>query len=911
MDSKLSGKLLLKTNFAVKHKWEPFYTGGSVVCHNDGKTLLCSCGDSVKVIDIETGEVNHSLSQEGDDVTCISSSPDNNIIVSATRSLLLKEWKIENEVAKCVRTWKAIHTSPILCMDFDATSTLLATGSSDSTIKIWDMLHQYCTHNLRGSQGVISVVKFHPHDLQLFSASNDYVIRIWNLHTSRCICLLNGHVSAVTSLSFITKTESQISLISGGRDSVLCVWDLLQCKDKNTVEPNKTIPVYETIEGLLVLPNQHITKLIKTAISDESSHVLTAGSSGNLRVWNLSTGKCIYTQKRLTETEETKSDSEHGAIVDLLYLENIEKYATVTFDHNINIFNYDDGFVEDRHLVGYNDEVLDVRFFGPSDSHIVVATNSPLVKVFDRKTSSCQLLSGHRDTVLCLDVFKDGLMLASGSKDNSIRLWRMNPETFKTTCIAVGRGHAHAVNTVSCSRIKQNFVVSGSQDQTLKIWAILETVDEDGKQLTSLKSKHSIKAHDKDINSVSVSPNDKLVATGSQDKTAKLWNVADGLQLGTFHGHKRGIWSTQFSSTDQVLGTSSADGTLKLWALSDFTCLKTFEGHDCSVLKLLFISKGSQIVSSGSNGLIKLWNIKSSECVKTFDEHDDKVWGLTVNSGDNIVLSGAADSKIIQWEDITQKEREELKVTEETTILRQQELNNLVHEKRFAKAFRLAITLEQPFTALKVLKEIRWEENGDEVLEATISKLRPDQKDTLLKFVMSWNTNSRNCHEAQKVLNLILRQTHPHELMEFSNAQTAIEALLPYTERHYQRMTRLMQQTTFVDYIWQIMKLKPVSLPDTNEIIETNAELNKTLKEANQSSSHIHPLKAVADSIVQKPQKRTRKPDNKDDGIGDKSETEEEDKQEIIPIISPKRMRLRSAKKSKKMRNPSTKTASS
>lgn len=73
---------------------------------------------------------------------------------------------------------------------------------------------------------------------------------------------------------------------------------------------------------------------------------------------------------------------------------------------------------------------------------------------------------------------------------------------------------------------------------------------------------------------MAVSPNDKLVATGSQDKTAKLWNTENCVLLGVFSGHKRGIWCVQFSPVDQVLATSSADGTVKIWDLQDFSCLK-------------------------------------------------------------------------------------------------------------------------------------------------------------------------------------------------------------------------------------------------------------------------------------------------------------------------------------------------
>lgn len=120
-----------------------------------------------------------------------------------------------------------------------------------------------------------------------------------------------------------------------------------------------------------------------------------------------------------------------------MHLKELKRYASVTFDHNINVFDLKNGFVEDKHvcrkgfglnvsllliiaiyfqLIGYNDEVLDVRFVGVKDSHVVVATNSPLVKLFDLKSASCQLLSGHEDTVLCLGAFKDGLTFVTGSK---------------------------------------------------------------------------------------------------------------------------------------------------------------------------------------------------------------------------------------------------------------------------------------------------------------------------------------------------------------------------------------------------------------------------------------------------------------------------------------------------------------
>lgn len=78
---------------------------------------------------------------------------------------------------------------------------------------------------------------------------------------------------------------------------------------------------------------------------------------------------------------------------------------------------------------------------------------------------------------------------------------------------------------------------------------------------------------------MAVAPNDKLLATGSQDRTAKLWALPQCRLLGVFSGHRRGLWCVQFSPMDQVLATASADGTVKLWALQDFSCLKVSCPH--------------------------------------------------------------------------------------------------------------------------------------------------------------------------------------------------------------------------------------------------------------------------------------------------------------------------------------------
>ncbi|XP_062999218.1 transducin beta-like protein 3 [Elgaria multicarinata webbii] len=873
-----------KTNYSVYRTIEPFYKGGAIQISQDGEYMFCACGSKVSIVDIASGDLVHSIEQDDEsEITAFALSDDDEVLVTASQALLLKQW--DWPANKCTRTWKAVHTAPVASMVFDSSSTLLATGGCDSTIKVWDIPRQYCTHNLKGSSGVVHLVQFHPDisQSQLFSSSMDNSIRLWDLNTSQCVAQLENHFSSVTSLAFSPDNET---LISSGRDKICTVWDL------KTRTPKGTISVYESIESVVLLPEEG--DFSNVGVKRSGAHFLTAGSKGILRVWDASSAACVHSQLEPHFPASFRVEDESGlrSLVHCALVPTKSQILAVNADRNICL--YDAQTLELRkQFSGYNGEVLDVRFLGPKDTHIVVATNSPQLKVFELASSNCQILYGHSDIVLALDVFRKGRLFASSAKDKTFRIWLM-PYDGPVFCVAKGLGHSHAVGALACSRMKETFVVTASQDLTIKVWNLPESLvfkersanrnpgninssnanpvpgnpasgnagapnpgagspangnagaqkpgagtpangnagilkqgagtpangnppaqaPTNGKPGNGKPDKVEIlqphvteKAHDKDINSVAVSPNDKLIATGSQDKTAKLWTSQDCVLLGVFQGHRRGIWCVQFSPVDQVLATSSADGTVKIWDLQDFSCLKTFEGHDSSVLKIIFVSQGGQVLSSGSDGLLKLWTIKNSECVKTLDGHDDKVWGLDSNRKDNVVVTGSSDSRVLLWKDVTKIELEEEQAKQEEQILKEQALSNLLHGKQFLEALGLAISLGRPHTVLTVVKAILKETDGKEDLEKNIIKLRKDQKEALLKFSVTWNTNSRNCHEAQAVVETLLRHETPESLLQYDGIKAAVESLLPYTERHFQRLGRLQQASMFLDFMWQNMRL--------------------------------------------------------------------------------------------------------
>ncbi|NXI35916.1 TBL3 protein, partial [Galbula dea] len=131
--------------------------------------------------------------------------------------------------------------------------------------------------------------------------------------------------------------------------------------------------------------------------------------------------------------------------------------------------------------------------------------------------------------------------------------------------------------------------------------------------------------------------------------------------------------------------------------------------------------------------------------------------------------------------DVTEIEEEEAQAKQEEQILKEQELSNLLHEKRYLKALGLAISLDRPHTVLTVIKAILREADGRQRLEQNIVRLRRDQKEAVLTFLVTWNTNSRNCHEAQAIIEILLKHEAPDSLLQYSGIKSAVESLLPYT----------------------------------------------------------------------------------------------------------------------------------
>ncbi|KAJ4912191.1 Transducin family protein / WD-40 repeat family protein [Raphanus sativus] len=797
----------LKKNYRCSRSLKQFYGGGPFVVSSDGSFIVCACGDAINIVDASDSSVKSTIEGESDALTALALSPDDKLLFSAGHSRQIRVWDLET--SKCIRTWKG-HEGPVMGMACHASGGLLATAGSDRKVLVWDVDGGFCTHYFKGHKGVVSSVLFHP-DLNknvLISGSDDATVRVWDLMAKntekKCLAILDKHFSAVSSIAL---SEDGLTLLSAGRDKVVNVWDLQDYSCKTTVATYEVLEAVTTVSSgspfaSFVASLDQKSKKKKTP--SQETYFITLGERGVVRIWKSEGSVCLYEQKSSDITVSSDDEESKRGFTAAAMLPSDLGLLCVTADQQFFVYSVVENVEESelvlsKRLVGYNEEISDMKFLGDEEQFLAVATNLEEVRVYDVATMSCSyVLAGHKEVVLSLDtcVSSSGnVLVVTGSKDKTVRLWNATSQS----CIGVGTGHNGDVLAVAFAKKSVSFFVSGSGDRTLKVWSI-DGISEDSEEPINLKTRSVVAAHDKDINSVAIARNDSLVCTGSEDRTASIWRLPDLVHVVTLKGHKRRIFSVEFSPVDQCVMTASGDKTVKIWAISDGSCLKTFEGHTSSVLRASFITDGTQFVSCGADGLLKLWNVNTSECIATYDQHEDKVWSLAVGKKTEMVATGGGDAVINLWHDSTASDKEDEFRKEEETILRGQELENAVLDAEYTKAIRLAFELRRPHKVYELFAGLCKKRESDEQIVKALQGLEKEEFRLLFEYLREWNTRPNRCHIAQFVLYQTFNILPPTEIVQVKGIGELLEGLIPYSQRHFNRMDRFVRSSFLLDY---------------------------------------------------------------------------------------------------------------
>ncbi|MDJ0677572.1 MAG: AAA-like domain-containing protein [Calothrix sp. MO_167.B42] len=164
-----------------------------------------------------------------------------------------------------------------------------------------------------------------------------------------------------------------------------------------------------------------------------------------------------------------------------------------------------------------------------------------------------------------------------------------------------------------------------------------------------VREQNSLAGHRDHVRSIRFSPDGKILASASADKTIKLWHIKNGILLQSLAGHTNSAWSVRFSPNGKIIASAGMDGTIKLWSVKSGTLIKSFKGHNSRLLDLSFSIDSKIVAVAAANGKVGLFNIDHGSLVKIIPSHSEPVRSIDFSPDGKMLATASFDHTLKLW----------------------------------------------------------------------------------------------------------------------------------------------------------------------------------------------------------------------------------------------------------------------
>jgi WD40 repeat protein len=452
---------------------------------------------------------------------------------------------------------------------------------------------------LKSNTEGINAILLHPDGRRVFSASDDGILKTWNLDSGACLQTIEAHASGING---IILHPDQRRMVSASSDHTLKIWDL------------ESETCLHTLEG-------HEGRVKAVVLHPDGRRVLSASADHTSKIWDLETGICLIT---------LQGHSNH--VNGFLLHPDGRTLVTASSDHLLKAWDLDSGACLQT-LPGHSDAVNAVALH-PDGRRVISASADRTLKVWDLESGQClQTLQDHSGGVNAVGLCPDGRRIVSASTDHTVKVW----DLWSGSCLQTLEGHSKSVNAVVLSPDGRR-IISASLDRSLRAW-----------DLESGACLQVFEGHSSQVNAILLHPDGQRIVSASADSSIKVWDLAGGSSQ-ALQSHSTQVNEISLSPDGRQAVSASDDTTLRFWDLENGACVHTLEGHSDKVLTCTLHPDGRRVVSASSDRTLKVWDVKTGECLQTLRGHYRKVNAVAVHPDGHIVASASDDSMVMIWD---------------------------------------------------------------------------------------------------------------------------------------------------------------------------------------------------------------------------------------------------------------------